>query len=99
MGLNNTDSMLKREQLLLFKKLLYTFDYERINEIVRNMPEQGDDLKEKEGYGDLVGGKSAKLQKAFGLKFTSIEDAYQFLVNNDVVDLNCMKKIARLQRH
>ena len=41
--------MLKREQLPPFKKLPYTFDYERINEIVRNMPEQGDDLKEKEG--------------------------------------------------
>ena len=54
--------LLKREHLPPFKKLPYTFDYERINEIVRNMPEQGDDLKEKEGYGDLVGGKSAKLQ-------------------------------------
>ena len=36
--------MLKREQLPAFKKLSYTFDYERINEVVRNMPvEQEDD--------------------------------------------------------
>ena len=27
------------------------------------MPEQGDDLKEKEGYGDLVGGKECKITK------------------------------------
>jgi len=78
--------MLKRDQLPAFKKLPYTFDVDRINEIVRQMPVQEDDLKVKEGYGDLVGGKTAKLQKAFGLKFTSIEDAYQFLVNNDVAE-------------
>ena len=58
--------MLKRDQLPAFKKLPYTFDAERINEIVRQMPVQEDDLKVKEGYGDLVGGKSSKLQKAFG---------------------------------
>ena len=48
--------MLKRDQLPAFKKLPYTFDAERINEIVRQMPVQEDDLKVKEGYGDLVGG-------------------------------------------
>jgi|TARA_Y100000816_G_scaffold129288_1_gene91106 hypothetical protein len=90
--------LLKREHLPPFKKLPYTFDYERINEIVRNMPEQGDDLKEKEGYGDLVGGKSAKLQKAFGLKFTSIEDAYQFLVNNDVAESELYEKDSKITK-
>ena len=83
--------MLKRDQLPAFKKLPYTFDFERINEIVRKMPVQEDDLKVKEGYGDLVGGKTSKLQKAFGLKFTSIEDAYQFLVNNDVAESELYK--------
>ena len=55
--------LLKREHLPPFKKLPYTFDYERINEIVRNMPEQMDDLKEKEGYGDLVGKQKCKITK------------------------------------
>ena len=83
--------MLKRDQLPAFKKLPYTFDVERINEIVRKMPVQEDDLKVKEGYGDLVGGKTAKLQKAFGLKFTSIEDAYEFLQKNDVAESELTK--------
>ena len=50
------------------------------------MPAQAntDDLKEKDGYGELVGGKCGCLQKAFGLKFDTIEEAYQFLEDNDV---------------
>ena len=55
------------------------------------MPVQEDDLKVKEGYGDLVGGKTSKLQKAFGLKFTSIEDAYEFLQKNDVAESELTK--------
>ena len=62
------------------------------------MTEQGDDLKKKEGYGDLVGGKSAKLQKAFGLKFTSIEDVYQFLVNNDVAESELYEKDSKITK-
>ena len=64
--------MKKRDQLPAFKKLNMTFDVDRIIEDVRNMPVQKDDLKEKDGYGDLVGGKCGCLQKAFGLKFDTI---------------------------
>jgi hypothetical protein len=78
--------LLKRTELPPFKKLPYTFDVERIMKVVRTMPDITDDLKIKEGYGDLVGGKSPKLQKAFGLKFETIEDAYEFLQNNDVAE-------------
>ena len=42
-----------------------------------------DDLKEKDGYGELVGGKCGCLQKAFGLKFDTIEEAYPSLEDND----------------
>jgi hypothetical protein len=76
--------MKKRDQLPAFKKLNMTFDVDRIIEDVRNMPVQKDDLKEKDGYGDLVGGKCGCLQKAFGLKFDTIEEAYTFLQDNDV---------------
>ena len=78
--------MKKRHDLPAFKKLDMTIDVERIIEEVRNMPAQAntDDLKEKDGYGELVGGKCGCLQKAFGLKFDTIEEAYEFLQDNDV---------------
>ena len=76
--------MKTRYELPQFQKLDAHFDVSKIIEVVRNMPSETDDLKEKDGYGDLVGGKTAKLQKAFGLKFDTIEDAYQFLQDNDV---------------
>jgi hypothetical protein len=66
---------LKRQELPPFKKLPYTFDVEKILEVVRSMPTVEDDLKVKDGYGDLVGGKAPVLQKAFGLKFDTIEEA------------------------
>jgi hypothetical protein len=75
--------MLKREQLPPFKKLPYTFDIDKILEVLRTMPVK-DDLRCEGGYGDLVGGKSSKLQKAFGLKFNTIEEAYEWLQNNDI---------------
>ena len=78
--------MKTRYELPPFLKLNVTFDVDRIIEEVRNMPNETDDLKEKDGYGELVGGKSPKLQKAFGLKFDSIEDAYKFLQDNDVAE-------------
>ena len=74
----------KRHELPPFKKLDKTFDVEKIIKVVQQMPVEVDDLKAKDGYGDLVGGKTSKLQKAFGLKFDTIEDAYKFLQNNDV---------------
>lgn len=83
--------MKKRQELPPFKKLPYTFDVEKILEVVRNMPPVEDDLKVKDGYGDLVGGKSEKLQKAFGLKFTTIEDAYEWLRQNDVAESELSK--------
>ena len=43
-----------------------------------NAFQEVDDLKEKDGYGDLVGGKTAKLQKAFGLKFDTISSNLVF---------------------
>jgi len=77
-------SLKKRHDLPPFKELDKTFDVEKIIKVVQQMPVEVDDLKEKDGYGDLVGGKTAKLQKAFGLKFDTIEDAYKFLQDNDV---------------
>ena len=76
--------MKKREELPAFKKLDKTFDVDEIIKVVQQMPVQKDDLKEKDGNGDLVGGKCACLQKAFGLKFDTIEEAYTFLQDNDV---------------
>ena len=70
--------MKKRHELPAFKQLTqFNFDVERIIEEIRNMPAQAntDDLKEKDGYGELVGGKCGCLQKAFGLKFDTIEEA------------------------
>ena len=69
--------MKKRHELPPFQNLGLQFDVDKIIETVRNMPNETDDLKEKDGYGELVGGKSPKLQKAFGLKFDTIEDAYK----------------------
>lgn len=84
-------TLLKRDELPPFKKLPYTFDVEKILEVVRNMPPVQDDLKIKDGYGNLVGGKSPTLQKAFGLKFTTIEEAYEFLQKNDVAESELTK--------
>ncbi len=75
--------MKKRHELPAFKKLNKTFDVDKILEVMRIMPVK-DDLKEKGGYGEIVGGKCSCLQKAFGLKFDTIEEAYQFLQENDV---------------
>ena len=78
--------MKKRHELPAFKKIDMNIDVERLIEEIRNMPPQAnsDDLKEKDGYGELVGGKCDCLQKAFGLKFDTIEEAYEFLQDNDV---------------
>ena len=79
--------MKKRHELPPFKQLTqFNFDVERIIEEIRNMPAQAntDDLKEKDGYGELVGGRCGCLQKAFGLKFDTIEEAYEFLQDNDI---------------
>lgn len=80
------NTLLKRYELPPFKKLSRTFDVEKILDVVRNMPVSEDDLREKEGYGELVGGTCCKLQKAFGLKFDTIEEAYEFLQTNDVLE-------------
>lgn len=73
-----------RYELPPFVKLEQTFDVDKMIKVVQDMPVAEDDLKTKYGYGVKVGGKSPKLQKAFGLKFDSIEDAYKFLQDNDV---------------
>ena len=83
--------MRKRHELPAFKKLNMSFDVDRLIEEVRNMTTQQDDLKEKGCYGVEVGGKAPKLQKAFGLKFDSIEDAYKFLQDNDVEESELRK--------
>ena len=79
-----------RYKLPPFLKLDKQFDVARMIEDVRNMPIE-DDLKSKDGYGELVGGQAPKLQKAFGLKFTTIEDAYKFLQDNDVEESELRK--------
>ena len=83
--------MKKRHELPPFKKLDMRFNVDRLIEDIRNMPTQQDDLKEKGCYGVEVGGKAPKLQKAFGLKFDSIEDAYKFLQDNDVEESELRK--------
>jgi len=83
--------MKKRHELPAFKRLNMHFDVDRLIEEIRNMPTQQDDLKEKGCYGVEVGGKAPKLQKAFGLKFDSIEDAYKFLQDNDVEESELRK--------
>ena len=88
-------SLKKRHDLPPFKELDKTFDVEKIIKVVQQMPVEVDDLKEKDGYGDLVGGKTAKLQKAFGLKFDTIEDAYKFLQDNDVEESEFRKGLFR----
>ena len=75
-----------RYELPPFVKLDQTFDVDKMIKVVQDMPVAEDDLKTKYGYGVKVGGKSPKLQKAFGLKFDSIEDAYKFLQDNDVAE-------------
>lgn len=82
---------LKREDLPPFKKLSYTFDVQEILKSIENIPDIVDDLKVKNGYGDLVGGKSPILEKAFGLKFKTIEDAYNWLQLNDVAESELTK--------
>lgn len=76
----------KRDELPAFKKLNLSFDVDRINEEIRNMPHQQDDLKVKSGYGELAD-KCTCLQKAFGLKFDTMKEAYEFLQDNDVEEL------------
>jgi len=85
----NTKELMKlktRYELPPFVKLDQTFDVDKMIKVVQDMPVAEDDLKTKYGYGVKVGGKSPKLQKAFGLKFDSIEDAYKFLQDNDVAE-------------
>ena len=90
-------NLLKREQLPPFKKLKYTFNVDKIQKVIKENNQRAnglcfqDDLRIKNGYGDLVGGKSSVLQKAFGLKFTTIEDAYEWLQNNDVEESELRK--------
>lgn len=89
---------LKRHDLPPFQKLPYTFDVEKILEVVREMPPVEDDLKVKDGYGDLVGGKSKILQKAFGLKFQTIEEAYEWMQKNDVAESELTKGLPEERR-
>ncbi len=75
----------KRGELPNFVKLNYTFNIKKILEEVSLFAKnETDDLRPKGSYGDLVGGRSEELQKTFGLKFRSIEEAYEFLQKNDV---------------
>lgn len=90
--------MKKRHELPPFKKLNLSFDVDRIIEEIRNMPSQEDDLTVKDGYGELVGGKCGCLQKAFGLKFDTIEEAYQFLQDNDVEQENVREQLPASKR-
>lgn len=67
--------MKRREELPLFKKLPYTFDAEKILkdfELLEDKKVNGkavffDDLTVKGGYGDTVGKKAPKLEKAFSI--------------------------------
>lgn len=89
----------KRQELPNFIKLPYLFDIERIKEELKTISKnEPDDLRYKNSYGDLVGGKSEKLQKTFGLKFDTIEDAYEFLQNNDVKESELRKGLPENRR-
>lgn len=75
--------MLKRNKLPAFKKLPYTFDVKKIQQVLKNMPDIND-LTVKNGYGDKVGSTCSNLQSAFGLKFNTLEEAYSWLEDNNI---------------
>ena len=59
--------MKRREELPFFKKLPYTFDVDRILADFELIKDKNDDLTIEGGYGDKVGSKAPKLEKAFGI--------------------------------
>lgn len=93
------NSLKKRKDFPCFLKLPYRFDIKRILHELETIPKnEMDDLRYKNSYGDLVGGRTEKLQKAFGLRFKSIEDAYIFLQNNDVLESELTRKLPQNRR-
>lgn len=89
----------KRDELPCFFKLPYRFDIKKILHELKTIPkDERDDLRYKNSYGDLVGSKTEKLQKTFGLRFKSIEDAYSFLQNNDVLKSELTRRLPQNRR-
>ncbi len=81
------EKRLRRYGLPNYVKLDLKFDIKKLQEAFKLIPNDEintDDLTGKDSYGDLVGGRSNILQKTFGLEFSSFEDAYKFLQENDV---------------
>ena len=73
----------RRNELPSFLKLPYRFDLGKILDLLRETPEDFDDLNDSDGYGKVA--KSCpQLEEKFGLRFSSIEDAYEHLRKNGI---------------
>ena len=78
---------LKRNELPNFLKLPYVFDIDKICQILLNAPEKWDGLSNPDKYGALAESCPC-LEKKFGLKFRSIEEAYEYLRRTGVKSNN-----------
>ena len=68
----------RRNELPAFLRLAYVFDVKKILEILDRAPERFDDLTERSGCGKLAE-NTPLLEEKFGLKFKTVEDAYDYL--------------------
>ncbi len=75
--------LLKRDKLPSFLKLPYQFDLSKIIQALKDAPDQFDDLEDHSSY-SKVAETCHSLEETFGLKFSSIEDAYEYLRKNNV---------------
>lgn len=64
-------------------ELPYIFDIQEILDLLNNIPEDFNDLNDLDGYGK-VAESCPCLEETFGLKFKTIEDAYEYLRKNGI---------------
>lgn len=75
----------KRNELPSFLKLPYIFDIDEICKALAAAPEGFDGLNNPDKYGRLAE-SCPYLEKKFGLKFKSIEEAYEYLRESGIKD-------------
>ena len=73
----------KRNELPNFIKLSYNFNIGKILDFLAGAPEDFDDLNDRDGYGK-VAESCPCLEETFGLKFKTIEAAYEYLRKSGV---------------
>jgi len=73
----------KRNELPNFIQLSYIFDIKKIIDSLNSIPEDFNDLNDLDGYGK-VAESCPCLEEIFGLKFNTIESAYNYLRNNGI---------------